>query len=986
MDGHDPEGHQLGGDTQTPALPSLTTDASELAESNPASVRSLAVAKLRRAASLPRQKDGRRPASPAVARAAAPPEASPPVPLGAPASTSSVYQGEAQDDDGDDYPPRGRIDWSADYAADDGVETLPSPSDAPAPFPSPARPMLLQRSASVSTQYPSDHLAKFHPLPTLQAIQSRHLLQRSNSAAARTEAMARLTGEPVPRKAPSPPLPAPAAPAAAASDLTLSTSNLPPAPPRPRLGRSFTISTGASGERRSVVGRRMMARLGNRAAADAPSLEPPALPTAPAAAELDAGQGAFVPVVSSSDQDLPTGHTFGRPTTPGAQAAAAHAAHDADTVNLTEELAPLRAHPQLFTTPATPSRHDGGGGVRRMSVESSSTTGTQSTHDAHPGSAAGGDLTDAFEFSDLLRRTNSAVGSVGFDETHAFPLVPSSTGALHPHPWTIETPPRPTTDASPGAPHRFPSDSPASASSPSIPILPPSAGSDQQFFPDGLGHADDRQRAASGASFPASIAPGDVLRAGAEAEPMPLGAEIEGLQHRGLDQARGGEDGGSGEDDTSESGGLRSSACKPGLTPRPDSPTAPIVAQGGFPRASPPLSSSESSQATPIGRSPAIAQDARFTPPASSHSPSHSSTTSPRDTRTSADPSLSPGQPGHFPPPASLDRYADAKLAPFPGIAEAHAGRARGASVGSLSPSAVPLASGPQYFDLSTSRPASPEQSTGKKSWLAKKFKSHDRKGSVDDGSAPPAPPMMRRPSAADSLRAEESARSSRRPSVQDSLRRGSPSPSPSATPLNCRPSYTSISPGHASTVPSPAISPMRQTAPLPASLPPALDPPLELTETAEEAEDSQYEDGPAEPRALNVGGGAAEDDERPVDVVFTPTTVDVLTRLDSVLGLASSVPARPSQLSNPPRTLLLHSPCLQVVNNNVRPPAPFFARCRRADVTAHALVPPRRRPRTGTCSSSPTCSSSASPSFWTARCQRSTTSSSSRASSSCRS
>jgi hypothetical protein len=194
---------------------------------------------------------------------------------------------------------------------------------------------------------------------------------------------------------------------------------------------------------------------------------------------------------------------------------------------------------------------------------------------------------------------------------------------------------------------------------------------------------------------------------------------------------------------------------------------------------------------------------------------------------------------------------------------------------------------------------------------------------------------MVRRPSAVDSLRAEETARSTRRPSVQDSLRRGSPSPSPSASAslLNRRPSQGNLSPRQTiagSLAGSPSVSPTAQTASLPPAPAPVIAPPLELFDTPEEAEDSQYEDEPdARPRANETGPSSPSnvlDSEAPADVVFTPTSIDILSRLDKVLGIAASVPTRPSQLSSPPRTLLLHSPCLQVVNNNVR----LLALCRR--------------------------------------------------------
>ena len=138
----------------------------------------------------------------------------------------------------------------------------------------------LFRSASVSTQQQQPRFQ----LPSLQHIQSRHLLQRSNSAAARMMAMSKLTGKPM-----DPP-PPPAATLAPPPPPTITT--FPPSPRktsqledgeedndpgmsptdgRPRLRRSHTVGGGDGVERRSVVGRRMMMRLGNRVASPSSS-------------------------------------------------------------------------------------------------------------------------------------------------------------------------------------------------------------------------------------------------------------------------------------------------------------------------------------------------------------------------------------------------------------------------------------------------------------------------------------------------------------------------------------------------------------------------------------------------------------------------------------------------------------------------------------------------------------------------------------------
>lgn len=336
-----------------------------------------------------------------------------------------------------------------------------------------------------------------------------------------------------------------------------------------------------------------------------------------------------------------------------------------------------------------------------------------------------------------------------------------------------------------------------------------------------------------------------------------------------------------------------------------------------------PSLSTDSSQATPLGRSPAVPQDSQF---ASTDEPSvegHASQSSSRESiLTLGEPSSTPSSSG-LPSSGNLEHYADSKLTPFPGLEAG--GRSRGGSVGSLSPSVAPLASGPNYFDVSASRSSSPEASTGKKSWLAKKFTmgSHDRMRSVDESASPPHR-MVRRPSAADSIRAEESARSSRRPSIQESTPQGRSSPSPSAA-LHHYPSYQSTSPGQtraSSTSVSPSISPVKATVPLPAASYAQQQPTApDLAEMPEENEephlDDPVDDVVVDPDTSVQASEGRRAEEPASNVVFTPGTVDVLSRLDSILGLASSLPAQPSQLSDPPRSLLLHSPCLQVVNNH---------------------------------------------------------------------
>lgn len=121
------------------------------------------------------------------------------------------------------------------------------------------------------------------PLPTLGELRT---LQRSNSAAARAKAMDKLTGgretplidESSLDQTPTKPglhradsLGAPRMLGGSASKATTSRADHPPSAfvdPKPRLQRSFTVSSSNMGEeRRSAVGRRMVARLGERRAA-----------------------------------------------------------------------------------------------------------------------------------------------------------------------------------------------------------------------------------------------------------------------------------------------------------------------------------------------------------------------------------------------------------------------------------------------------------------------------------------------------------------------------------------------------------------------------------------------------------------------------------------------------------------------------------------------------------------------------------------------
>lgn len=224
-----------------------------------------------------------------------------------------------------------------------------------------------------------------------------------------------------------------------------------------------------------------------------------------------------------------------------------------DSIDLSSDLGgPSR--PRFFTTPATPSRAgDYEGGPREL-LESPS---DRPTHGAISGQASefenggprysAGALTDSFEFSDLLRRTNSARTTT--------PHPPSSIGSAaayddpaYQHPSLLAGSPSHPLQSSIDV--VLPRSAPRSSQpkfeldSPSIPILPPSAELEQPtFFSRGLDHAGDEQlQATSQASFPMSIAPGDALRAEADAEPMPESAAERALDFETLQEDSQGDD------------------------------------------------------------------------------------------------------------------------------------------------------------------------------------------------------------------------------------------------------------------------------------------------------------------------------------------------------------------------------------------------------------------------------------------------------------
>lgn len=289
----------------------------------PAEVRSQAIAKLKRAASLPRNKDGRRPLPSTTNQEetdlpqpvenllnAIVPEPEPeseheevlsPSPTThsfdqlATYGNTSMQRSTSQSSDYHLPAPHGinymQSNGSTPYGHSPGL----NPSHQ-ASTPDWAAMQLAQSylpSLSPATLSPSPFGSRQHssrntpsPLPTLGDLAT---LSRSNSQAARARAMDKLTGgrdvSPIP-------------PPVAQDDLTVKPSqavrlqrsgtvgarvfNLPPAAPsvpaqeeaptaepvRPRLQRSFTVSSTNMGEeRRSAVGRRMVERLAERRAA-----------------------------------------------------------------------------------------------------------------------------------------------------------------------------------------------------------------------------------------------------------------------------------------------------------------------------------------------------------------------------------------------------------------------------------------------------------------------------------------------------------------------------------------------------------------------------------------------------------------------------------------------------------------------------------------------------------------------------------------------
>lgn len=285
----------------------------------PAEIRSLAVAKLKRAASLPRNPDGRRPSQTSDQR----PIIEPPS-LGPILTTGTASQPVAQHfdlhDNGDTYGDEEVLSPSPIHERFDHNTLLPMPMQRSAsagsdyhiptptrvaygpsggtPFYSPAEGPSERTSMQVTQSYlpslppagvspsPFGHPASGRntpsPLPTLGELRT---LQRSNSNAARAHAMSKLTGgrdtpsasddealqpgRPLLHRADTMGARRAYAPPNTREGLLLNAVPMTATPEmadtRPRLQRSFTVSSSNMGEeRRSAVGRRMVERLGQR--------------------------------------------------------------------------------------------------------------------------------------------------------------------------------------------------------------------------------------------------------------------------------------------------------------------------------------------------------------------------------------------------------------------------------------------------------------------------------------------------------------------------------------------------------------------------------------------------------------------------------------------------------------------------------------------------------------------------------------------------
>lgn len=267
-----------------------------MASPTPSEIRTQAVAKLKRAASIPRTPQGRRPSQ-----------------------RGDAENGDGHSPSGDGGPSVPVDAVSSNYGQEDRQEMLaPSPqpsssydlspnrdlSASPTLIPSPIRPLAYSQSPSPTPDRSGYHLftgaspSQQHfnvpgrstpsPLPTLGELRN---LSRSNSTAARANAMKKLMGD---SSTPDAPIIKPSLQRAdslgAPTQRYMSTTMVPSrsagvdvpslavdsdheedafsaaqSASQVRLGRSHTVGAGGGEERRSAVGRRMMARLGNRA-------------------------------------------------------------------------------------------------------------------------------------------------------------------------------------------------------------------------------------------------------------------------------------------------------------------------------------------------------------------------------------------------------------------------------------------------------------------------------------------------------------------------------------------------------------------------------------------------------------------------------------------------------------------------------------------------------------------------------------------------
>ena len=252
---------------------------------NPADVRSQAIAKLKRAASLPRQANGRRPnqlvdtqhqytpASLAITTQHGEQEVLSPSPIAGTFDHAAMYPTTMQRSlsSSSSYhsptPPAMTYNSQTPYTLSPVSSTLPThdyPAIQLAQSYLPSLSPVGLSSASFLTA-PASGRNTPSPLPTLGELRT---LQRSNSNAARAHAMSKLTGgKDTPTPATSDEGHGSVATRPQLQRADTFTDHYPVEEPVveawPKLQRSFTVSSSNMGEeRRSAVGRRMVARLG----------------------------------------------------------------------------------------------------------------------------------------------------------------------------------------------------------------------------------------------------------------------------------------------------------------------------------------------------------------------------------------------------------------------------------------------------------------------------------------------------------------------------------------------------------------------------------------------------------------------------------------------------------------------------------------------------------------------------------------------------